>query len=73
MTTDLLKLHLPAGPRRFRVGQECGCVFDENDDFDGWTLTLELDHEAQADAVARALRILFQHWQASDDTGGYDA
>lgn len=66
--TDDLSLKFPTGPRRWRVGQESGCVFDEDEDFDGFTLTIALDHWAQADAVAMALRIMLPHWRPSDDS-----
>lgn len=68
--TDLLRLHLPKRPRKWRVGMDCGETFAEGEDFDGWTLLIELDHEAQADAVARALRQMFPHWTPDADSPG---
>lgn len=70
--TDLLRLHLTPAPRRWRTGQDSGATFDEGEDFDGHTLTIELLDEAEADMIARALRRLFPHWHASGDTGGLD-
>lgn len=70
--TDLVKLHLPARARKWRVGMDCGDTFCEGDDFDGWTLLIELDDAAQADAVARALRHRFPHWQPDPDSPGVD-
>lgn len=69
---DELRLLLPPKPRKWRVGMDCGETFHEGDDFDGWTMLIELDNEAQADAVARALRIKLPHWQPDPDSPGRD-
>ena len=69
---DLLKLFLPHAPRPWRIGTDCGDVFREGDDFDGWTLTLALDDEAQADALARTIRKTHPHWQPDPDSPGVD-
>jgi hypothetical protein len=65
---DLLCLFLPVTSRRWRVAQYSGEMFAPGDDFAGWTLQVELDHDAQADAVARAIRQANGHWQESPDT-----
>jgi hypothetical protein len=70
--TDLLKLHLHRAPRRWRVGEDSGATFAEDEDFDGHTLTIELLDEAEADMIARALRHLMPHWRPSDDRGEND-
>lgn len=72
LPTDLLALHLQKLPRRYAIMHESGAVFEEDEDYDGLTLTIELRDEAEADAVARALRRTLPHWRPSDDTGGCD-
>lgn len=44
------------GPLRFRLGDECGDVFEEGDDFDGLTLTVEVRDEAEGRRLIEALR-----------------
>lgn len=70
--TDLLALHLRKHPRRIAILHASGDVFEEDDDFDGMTLTIEILDEAEADAVGRALRRMLPHWRPADDTGGCD-
>lgn len=41
---------------RFRVGAECGDLFEEGDDFDGLTLTIEVRDYADAAAMLAAIR-----------------
>ena len=41
--------------RRWIVGEECGDVFQEGDEFDGITVTIELHSAAEARAVTAAL------------------
>ena len=72
MMTDLLRMHMTPARRRWRIGQDCGDTFDEGDDFDGYTLTIELLDPAEADMIARHLRREFPHWIPTDDTGGLD-
>lgn len=69
MTHTLTRI-LASHPRRFRVGMDCGDVFSEGDDFDGWTLTVEIMDEGEAAQIVRALRKAFPDWQPSDDTDG---
>lgn len=47
---------IPGMDQRFRIGQSCGDTFDEEDDFDGYTLTVEVDSLDQGEAFLRALR-----------------
>lgn len=44
------------GPLRYRLGNECGDVFAEGDDFDGLTLTVEVRDEAEGRRLIEALR-----------------
>lgn len=44
------------GPLRFRLGDECGDVFVEDEDFDGMTLTVEVRDEAEGWRLIEALR-----------------
>jgi hypothetical protein len=44
------------GPLRFRLGDECGDVFADDDDFDGLTLTVEVRDEAEGRRLIEALR-----------------
>lgn len=69
--TDTVRIRLARAPRRFRVGNDSGDVFNADEAFDGYTLTLELLSEEEAEAVARFLRTHLPHWQPIGDTGGY--
>lgn len=44
------------GPLRYRLGDECGDIFAEDDDFDGVTLTVEVRDEAEGRRLIEALR-----------------
>ena len=48
--------------RRWIVGEECGDVFQEGDEFDGITVTIELHSAAEARAVTAAQ----SHMNAAD-------
>lgn len=41
---------------RYRAGHECGDLFTEGDDFDGYTLTIEVSGAADALAMLEAIR-----------------
>tara|TARA_R110002051_G_C8754381_1_gene500681 strand:+ start:2995 stop:3210 length:216 start_codon:yes stop_codon:yes gene_type:complete len=41
---------------RFRAGSEYGDLFEENVEFDGYTLTIEVSGEADALAMIEAIR-----------------
>jgi hypothetical protein len=41
---------------RFRAGHECGDLFTEGDEFDGFTLTIEVSGFADAMAMVEAIR-----------------
>lgn len=41
---------------RFRAGAECGDVFEEDVEFDGYTLTIEVSGESDALAMVEAIR-----------------
>lgn len=41
---------------RYRVGQECGEIFEEGVDFDGFTLTIEVSGRDDALAMLEAIR-----------------
>ena len=43
------------GPLRYRLGDECGDIFAEDDDFDGLTLTVEVRDEAEGRRLIEAL------------------
>ncbi|WP_347311405.1 hypothetical protein [Defluviimonas sp. SAOS-178_SWC] len=64
---DRLSLHLTPHPRRYSVAEESGDVFRHDDDFEGFTLTIELLDEAEADAVLRALKVMMPHWKTDDE------
>ncbi len=51
----ILTLPLDMTGRRFRVGDDCGDVFEVDDDFDGLTLTLELKSQDEAKSVLAAI------------------
>lgn len=70
---DLLNLLLRSAPRRVRIGQDSGDTFVDDDDFDGWTLTLELRDEFEAAMIAAAITAAHPHWRVTDETGGPDA
>jgi hypothetical protein len=54
-----LTLPLDTGTaRRWRVGDDCGKVFKEGQDFDGLTVIIELRSEAEGTAVAAVLGVL---------------
>lgn len=44
------------GPLRYRLGAECGDLFEEGDDFDGLTLTVEVRSMEEGRRMIEALR-----------------
>lgn len=44
------------GPLRYRFGHESGDLFEEGDDFDGLTLTIEVRHAIEAMNLVRLIR-----------------
>lgn len=50
-----MKLPIDMKDRRWIIGEECGDVFNEDDDFDGITLTVEIKSREEAQAIAMAL------------------
>lgn len=44
------------GPLRYRLGDECGDIFEVDDDYDGLTLTVEVRDEAEGRRLIAALR-----------------
>lgn len=55
MSDPTLTIPIDMHGRRWRIGDDCGEVFDEGEDYDGLTLTIELRSEAEADAVRKIL------------------
>lgn len=47
------------GPLRYRLGLECGDLFEEGDEFDGLTLTVECRDDADGQRMIAALREVF--------------
>lgn len=47
---------IPGMDHRFRIGTSCGDTFEEEDDFDGYTLTVEVADLDEGEAFLRALR-----------------
>lgn len=54
--------------RRWSVHYEDGDVFDRDDDYSGYTLTVEIADEAEAEAVSDLLRARLPHWRPGDDS-----
>lgn len=57
---------LPDTLCRYRIGREIGEIFDEGDEYDGLTLTIEIDTVDQGLAFVAALREglgLCQEWK----------
>jgi hypothetical protein len=59
-----MTVHLPLDPtipRRWSVAEHSGDMFEEDDDFDGIALTIEIHSQAEWDAVESALAKGWQH------------
>lgn len=52
---DGITLPINMTGRRFRVGHDSGDTFDEGDDFDGITVTIEIRNPEEAREVLSAL------------------
>lgn len=55
MADLLTQARLITQGRRWRIGQDCGAVFDDDDDFDGFTLVIELTAEESKALAAKLL------------------
>ena len=64
---DELRPLLRPTPRRARIGEDCGDLFAEDDNFDGFTLTIELHDAQEAEALAAALPAIFPSWKVTRD------
>lgn len=67
MMPDHLSLYLKEHPRRYSIERHSGDVFREDDDFDGFALTIEVLDEGEADALLRAIRTILPHWQTENE------
>lgn len=55
MIDTALILPLEPAARRWRVGEDCGEVFDTDENFDGLTLTIEILDKDEARRVTHAM------------------
>lgn len=58
--------------RRWMVGEACGDVFARDDDFDGFTLVIELRSEVEARDIARAMLAADADWPPARETRADD-